>query len=83
MAETVGDALSRVSGVPRAEVSEIFKQVKRNHQRLAVCDHHIFKDITPDKPLGKKYRCSRCQGEVDSQAYYWFTKGQEQARMGV
>lgn len=83
MAETVGDALNRVSGIPRSEVSEIFEKVKRNHQQLAGCDHHIFTDITPDKLLNKKYRCGRCQGEIDSQAYYWFTKGQEHARMGV
>lgn len=83
MTETLRDTLSRVSGIPRDEMNETWVTVKRNHQRLAECGHHIFKDITPDKPLGKKYRCSRCQGEVDSQAYYWFTKGQEQARMGV
>jgi hypothetical protein len=58
-----------------SRVSEIFAQVKENHRKLAECDCHTFIDITPDKPLGKKYRCTACTGEVDSHAHYWYEKG--------
>ena len=74
----LGDVMSQISGVPRAEVDALFQQVKENHRRLADCSGHTFTDTTPDKPIGKKYRCSHCLGEIDSQAYYWFTKGVEQ-----
>jgi len=73
--ETLGDALTRVSGIPRTEMTSLWEEVKENHRRLAECDYHTFTDITPDNPLNKKYRCNHCQGEIDSRAYYWFMRG--------
>jgi hypothetical protein len=40
---------------------------------------HDFLDITPEKPIGKRYRCSLCRGEVDAHAERWYRQGIEHA----
>lgn len=77
---TLTETLSQISGISKEEMGRLFQQVKENHKRLAGCAHHNFADITPDKPLNKKYRCQNCQGEIDSTQYLWFTRGQDMPR---
>ena len=44
---------------------KIWEDVKENHKKLNSCTIHDFKDITPDRPFGKKYKCMNCGAELD------------------
>lgn len=82
--QTVGQALSAVSGIPEAEVSDIFNQVKANHAALRSCTGHVFKDITPAKEtIRKKYHCTKCHGEIDGMAHFWYQQGLLHAMAGL
>jgi hypothetical protein len=73
---TVLDALSGVSGIPRPEILEIAKKVRENHQRLDACaGPHDFEDITPEKIVGKTFRCRLCRGELCSTDCGWYQRG--------
>lgn len=70
------DALSRVSGVPRDEVFALWEQVKANHKRLDECQGpHVFVSLTPEKQIGQRFRCDRCQGEADGVHVHWYRLG--------
>ncbi|MEK4883650.1 hypothetical protein NST81_02815 [Bacillus sp. FSL W8-0223] len=63
---------------------EIVKQVIENEKRLKSCTRHRFaKDLTPDKPWGKRWKCVNCGGEVDNTAKNWYEKGLEHAGVDV
>jgi hypothetical protein len=61
----------------------ILQQVKANMQKLMTCELHDFQDITPTKQIGKRYKCTKCEGEVDGLAYSWYRKGLKHAMAGV
>jgi hypothetical protein len=75
--ETVGDALSRVSGVPKAEINEIWQKVKANSERLRSCVRpHDFSEVTRlVGTIPREYRCTRCGGTVDSINRSWYVEG--------
>lgn len=72
-------ALSNVSGLPRAEVKSIFSEVKANLAALEACPKHQFEDVTPEELLRKKFRCTRCGGTIGRQEYNWYQRGLKDA----
>jgi hypothetical protein len=72
------EVLSKVSGLSKETMKEIFAEVQANHKRLDSCiGPHEFNPIEDDNSnsLTKKYLCTRCEGIVDFIAFSWYTKG--------
>jgi len=67
--------LSEVSGLSPEHIKRIGEEVKQNHELLRNCSGHDFVDESPDKQLGKTFRCSRCQGTVDAVKRMWYLEG--------
>lgn len=64
------------------KVDEIWKQVVENHVKLASCEQHEFTiDLFPDRPVGKRWKCTHCGGEVDSNSKDWYERGLEHGRL--
>lgn len=82
--ETIADALSRVSGIPKPEINEIWQQVRANSERLKSCARpHDFSEVT--RMVGvipREYRCSKCQGTVDSIHRSWYLEGLKDGNNG-
>jgi hypothetical protein len=75
----VVDKLSKVSGVRKEAIKEIWENVKANHRALEACPKHDFQPVPkyadkPDHPL-KDYKCKRCGGVIDAIAHSWYLKG--------
>ena len=72
-------AMAEVTGLPQGEIASLFEQVKANHKKLDGCPWHEFEPIPLDQGITARmkdrYRCKRCQGEVDSSAYHWHEQG--------
>lgn len=77
------DTISGLTGLPRKDLLDIWEQVKANTARLDACARHEFEAITPARPLKQRYRCIRCQGEVDAHAHHWHEIGRRQAAQGA
>jgi len=74
--ESAIDAISRVTGLSKPVMDEIWKQVKANQALLEVCKGHDFS--LPFEKRGQftvKWKCSKCGGTVDSQAKRWYELG--------
>ncbi len=73
------DALSDVSGVPRADVQKIWEQVKVNNVLLLSCaGPHDFR--VEGEGVGRHERCLKCQGTVKITDAHWYKLGMEHAR---
>lgn len=60
----------------KKEMMEIFQEVKENHKKLDACERHDFSiDLNSERPMGKKYQCTRCGGWVDETKKTWYEKG--------
>ena len=58
------------------ESRAIWAKVQTNTAKLDACHGpHRFEDITPDRKVGKTYRCQRCAGETDGINRYWYERG--------
>lgn len=67
--------------ISREEMQAIWAGVQRNHAVLDACPGpHDFQDISPEKKIGKKYRCSKCRGELDGINVRWYERGLDHAR---
>lgn len=54
----------------------IIEAVNENIKRLDGCKGpHSFQDVTPNRQLGKLFRCYKCQGEVDIISKRWYEAG--------
>ena len=62
----------------KEEAATIMHEVRENHKNLLACNRHIFK-LHKDRPLNAKYKCTRCNGVVDSHAYFWYDLGVKHA----
>jgi lipopolysaccharide biosynthesis regulator YciM len=74
------DTLGQAVGLRRETMLQLLSQVRENQARLESCSGHEFEDITPQKTLGKRYRCKNCHGDVDAHAHHWYCLGLEHAR---
>lgn len=58
------------------DVKALVAEVQENQTRIQGCvGPHAFEDATPDRKIGKTYRCAKCGGAVNSQAFYWYQTG--------
>jgi hypothetical protein len=66
--------------ITREEHQRIWEEVKENHRKLDSCKKHSFdEDVTPDRVLGKTYKCTSCGGTVDSITKSWYELGLKHA----
>jgi hypothetical protein len=56
---------------------ELWNQVKENSRKLNNCKLHNFQDITPDRKIGKRYKCKNCNGELDGINVHYYERGLE------
>lgn len=63
----------------KAEMAELWAEVKANHARLDTCDGHDFEPRTGGLQQRKR-RCRRCGGELDCVDAAWYEKGVEHGR---
>lgn len=64
------------------DAKEIWNQVVENDKLLKSCLLHSFDiDLSPDRKIGKRWKCSKCNGEVDSMAKLWYERGLMHARL--
>lgn len=62
--------------VSREEAKALWEKVQANGRALDACaGPHVFVDVTPEKRIGKRYRCATCCGEVDGVARSWYEQG--------
>lgn len=61
----------------KSEADALWAKIKANQSVLASCagPHDFSIDFAPTKTFGKRWRCSRCQGEIDSIANIYYEEG--------
>lgn len=63
------------------EGKKLWAEAQANGRLLDACPGpHDFVDLTPEKPVGKHWRCQRCGGEVDGGAKRWYEAGLRHGR---
>lgn len=62
------------------EVKRLWEEAKRNALRLELCTRHDFVDATPQKTIGKRFRCANCEGEADAVQVMFYRQGLQHAR---
>ena len=69
----------------RKESAVLWEQVKRNRRILDSCDTHSFELLGPkdQSPFWRRYRCSRCGGDVDAHARHWYNLGFQHGKAGT
>jgi hypothetical protein len=66
----------------RDEAAAVLEQAKENRRKLEACPGpHVFDDATPDRKVGKTYRCSICGGTADAVARHWYELGRAHGRL--
>ena len=77
------EVLSRVSGIPKKEVNEIWQRVKENKARLDSCElPHDFYPINENGRLPRKAVCKECLGVVDITNARFYIQGLRDAKQG-
>lgn len=72
------DVLSNMSGISKEDIKKIMEKVKENDKRLKECDPpHDFSIALTLSPRLKKWKCSKCKGEIDNIYKCWYEKGLE------
>jgi len=70
------DVLAKLSGIPENEVSVIYKNVMDNQKKLESCKRHDFSiDTVPHTTINKTWKCTQCEGKVNSSAKMWYELG--------
>jgi hypothetical protein len=60
------------------DLKKMATHIEENLRNLNKCTKHNFAiDITPEKKFDKRYKCTKCGGEVSATAKYWYEKGRE------
>ena len=72
--KVLSDALSKISGISKKAIQEIWISVKENHKLLDSCSFHIFESIN-DPSMSKKFKCKNCSGVVGFVEKNWYEKG--------
>lgn len=70
------DVLAKLFGIPENEVSVIYKNVMDNQKKLESCKRHDFSiDTVPHTTINKTWKCTQCEGNVNSSAKMWYELG--------
>lgn len=68
--------MSKISGLQQRDIKQTWEKVKVNRELLDGCEYHNFSiDLLPEKAMGKRWRCTNCEGEVNSENKYWYELG--------
>lgn len=78
--ERAFDALSRISGVSKAEIHQIARDAIENNRRLEECRGHTFVAVDGTDHPRQKFRCVHCQGVIDAHAHRWYQRGHRDGR---
>lgn len=63
------------------DAKKLWEAAKANTAALLGCaGPHEFVDLTPQKSFGKRYRCTRCTGEVDGVEKTFYDQGLKHGR---
>ena len=73
------DALSRMSGLSKDRVHEIWNDVKVNIEKLKGCDGHRFGEIGGDGRPSERCICKNCGGTMTVMAIITYGRGYEHA----
>lgn len=58
------------------EARELWHRARYNAEALARCKRHAFsRDLSPGLTFGKRWQCTRCGGEVNSNEKFWYENG--------
>ena len=70
------DTISRVTGLSRPVMDQIWEQVKANHKLLNTCAGHDF-SVEHEKrcTLTTKWKCARCGGVISHSDKHWYELG--------
>lgn len=76
--------MSEISGLPPKDINQAWEKIKANRELLDGCACHNFSiDLLPDKTMGKRWKCTRCGGEVNSENKYWYELGIEHSKQKI
>lgn len=68
------DHLSSLTGLPTADLHDIWAEVQANGAKLEHCSKHDFHAVEPGK-LGTRYECKCCGGRTDVSSVRWYQRG--------
>lgn len=77
MDKDIVSVMSGISGISKTDTRQILDRVIENNKKLDSCSKHDFKPIGQKKIVGNRYKCTNCEGEVDSINASWYNKGLE------
>ena len=76
------DLIIQIAG-GKTQAERIMAEVRENIRKLDSCILHDFSiDLTPGRPWGKKWQCSKCGGEVDCTKKQWYELGIKHEKEG-
>lgn len=68
--------IEKLTGIPSDESRRIFEEVKLNSARLENCaGPHDFEPHGDLRPFRRKWKCTKCEGVIDSIAKSWYDRG--------
>lgn len=61
----------------RADVDEIFREVKANHAKLNACPgpHEFTIEYRKIGPMVRDWECAKCHGHVENLYKMWYERG--------
>lgn len=64
----------------KEEGKKLLADIRANNAKLNACSLHDFSiDATPERQIDKRWRCTRCGGEVFANSKTWYDKGIQHA----
>lgn len=71
-----------MSANPKIDTNAIMDEIRANTAKLEGCakPHDFSIDATPNKPLFKKWQCSKCGGKTDAINRIWYQRGLQDAK---
>lgn len=68
--------MTELKGHAKRLIEQVIEQVKKNRKTLMNCKQHDFSiDLTPERVLGKRWKCAECGGEVAGSEKHWYELG--------
>jgi hypothetical protein len=76
-------AIGKGVGISKQESRSILEDVKANLKRLRECKRpHDFQELPSDRRIiQKRYRCTKCGGEIRKTEHIWYQKGLEDGKL--
>jgi len=69
-------SLSKMSGLSKEVIKDIWKGVKENNALLSSCSFHIFSPH-PSPNMSRRFICENCKGIIGATEKIWYEKGIE------